>query len=228
MASELKEQFRAVLTPVRAGNALPTSLIEVLITYLVDECEFTLVTELVIADLVGTSNDAWKNEKSADLPSAIAQIVKRWVAFAPAPIPKPPSTGTPDVGAGVGGAVDRADATRDGAEEEIRELFGSSGATTRDLAKLAEDKAAQGISGVRLVIMSAALELARVPTAGEVIGYIFYGSNPVISDLVKKQRKAGLSTLSSILATSTHVRLDLNNHFTHLISLYSDMAHGPD
>ena len=74
-------------------------------------------------------------------------------------------------------------------------LFGSGEPTAREMAKLNEDKAAQRLSGLRLLRLSLALELGRVPAMGEVAGKVCYGSDPRISDMVKAQRKAGIPTM---------------------------------
>ena len=51
-------------------------------------------------------------------------------------------------------------------EEDMSKLFGDAGPTTQDLARLAEDKKAQGLSGARIVRLALALELGRVPAIG--------------------------------------------------------------
>ena len=43
----------------------------------------------------------------------------------------------------------------------MSKLFGDAGPTTQDLARLAEDKKAQGLSGARIVRLALALELGR-------------------------------------------------------------------
>ena len=89
--------------------------------------------------------------------------------------------------------------------------------------KLKEDKLAHGFSGTRILVLSAALELGRMPAVGEVLGLFYYGSDPRITDLVKRQRKAGISTLSMILAAkSSGVRLELNSHYMNLVREFTD------
>ena len=45
----------------------------------------------------------------------------------------------------------------------MSKLFGDAGASTQDLARLAEDKKAQGLSGARIIRLALALELGRLP-----------------------------------------------------------------
>ena len=60
-------------------------------------------------------------------------------------------------------------------DEDMSKLFGDAGASTQDLARLAEDKKAQGLSGARIIRLALALELGRLPAIGDVLGVVPYG-----------------------------------------------------
>ena len=79
----------------------------------------------------------------------------------------------------------------------MSKLFGDAGPSTQDLARLAENKKAQGlVSGTRIIRHALALELGRLPAIGDVpvLGVVPYASNPRLSEPAKRQRKAGLVT----------------------------------
>ena len=88
---------------------------------------------------------------------------------------------------------------------------------------LKSDKEAQGLSGVRIVTLAAALELGKVPGPGEVAANFSFGSDPRTADVTKRRKKAGIQTMYTILCdTKGDVRLMLNSHFVDVVREYSD------
>ena len=90
------------------------------------------------------------------------------------------------------------------ADEEVEDtetICGPSGGNPRGLKTLAKDKIKQMLTGMRtcIVILALALELGRVPGAGDVSGVVFYASDPRLSEMAKQRRKAGPTTLKQIL-----------------------------
>ena len=80
-------------------------------------------------------------------------------------------------------------------DDDLAKLFGDAGPSTQDLARLAEDKKAQGLSGARIIRLALALKLGRLPAIGDVLGVVLYASNPRLSEPAKRQRKAGHKTV---------------------------------
>ena len=138
--TEVRAAFRALLTAERAGYKLATALVSTLVTYLVGSVELSDVSELDLSDLLTTAEEAWAaTHDGEELPNVHRQRLMRWVANVPASISVEgdtavalsPSTGSMD--------------------EDMSKLFGDAGASTQDLARLAEDKKAQGLSGARII-----------------------------------------------------------------------------
>jgi len=101
-------------------------------------------------------------------------------------------------------------------------LFGKRHPTDVELDKLAEDVKIQGMEGMHLIRMSAALELGRLPPISDVFGVLFYGSDIRMSEMAKKQRKAGIDTLQKILEKADiDVRATLAEHFANVVREYS-------
>ena len=106
-----------------------------------------------------------------------------------------------------------------------KDLFGDAEPTTREIEQLDEDKTTQRLSGTQLVQLSMALELGTVPPASDVVGVYRYGSDARLSAASKARRKAGLSTLQSILAgkeDDVDFALLLNAHFSGIIREFSE------
>ena len=82
------------------------------------------------------------------------------------------------------------------------------GPTAREKALLVHDKQKMNLSGLRILTLSLALELGRVPGGGSVAS-IIYGSDPRLSDMAKSARKAGLSTMSKVLESGDLSKLGL-------------------
>ena len=148
-------------------------------TYLVGSVELSDVSELDLSDLLTTAEEAWAaTHDGEELPNVHRQRLMRWVAKtyrrrSPWRVTllllcRRSSTGSKD--------------------EDMSKLFGDAGASTQDLARLAEDKKAQGLSGARIIRLALALELGRLPAIGDVLGVVPYGSNPRLSEPAKRQR----------------------------------------
>lgn len=221
-----KQSFKTVLSETRAGNTILPGVVDIIAEYLVDEVMLTSVDQLDMGGLLSTAQEAWMALKGSDMPSMHENIIRRWAANeepSPVPVLKPHVPSAAVAGMAAGGAVaGTVPGTVMADGEDVKNLFGPMGPTARDLAKLTSDKATTGLSGVRIVIGSVALELGRVPAAGEVVGRVFYGSDPRISEVCRQQRKAGIIMLSSILSDSKMPRIDLNSHFMYLVRDYTD------
>ena len=103
--------------------------------------------------------------------------------------------------------------------EDEEKLFGDPGPTMRERDQMESDKAKQGLSGLRILTLSLALELGKVPSGGSVAS-IIYGSDARLSDMVKAARKAGLQTLTKVLEGGDAGKLAL--FMTGLIRDYSE------
>ena len=149
-------------------------------SYLVGTAELSDVSELDMSTLLTTAADAWAaTQEGEDLPSVHRSRLERWIANVPATI-----TVEGDASVAVSPSTGSLD-------EDLAKLFGDAGPSTQDLARLAEDKKAQGLSGARIIRLALALELGRLPAIGDVLGVVPYGSNPRLSEPAKRQRKAG-------------------------------------
>ena len=204
---ELVNKVKEKLSETHAGAKLGAGLVDIVTRYLIEDVEIKDVSEIVLKDLLSTVKEAWANAKDgSDLPAVHVKAVQMWLLRA---------ASSEDPSPGHAPAKDEDD-------EDESVLFGSGDPTARELAKLNEDKSAQRISGLRLLRLSLALELGRVPAMGEVAGKVCYGSDPRISDMVKAQRKAGIPTMGKILDSGEHVRRELNLHLAAVQREYSE------
>ena len=205
------------LSEDRRGNTLDSGLVAQVATYLIKVAGFKDVDKWKDSDLLETATELWMNEREgAALPTIFRRQILAWVGG---------SIGPPVYAPPLAPARSDVDGSEFEGEEDESVLFGPAGATPRDLAKLAADKSTQNLSGARILILSAALELGRVPAAGEVIGSMTYRSDPRLGDLAKQQRKAGMATLSKILdSTDSNRRGALQTHFGGVIRDYSERA----
>ena len=162
--TEVRAAFRALLTTERAGYKLATALVSTLVTYLVGSVELSDVSELDFSELLTTAEEAWAaTHDGEELPIIHRQRLMRWVANVPASISVEGDTAV---------ALSSSTGSMD---EDMSKLFGDAGASTQDLARLAEDKKAQGLSGARIIRLALALELGRLPAIGDVLGVVPYG-----------------------------------------------------
>ena len=192
------------------GGTIPAGFVDVLVGYLVDSVKVKEPKDVDLEFLYETASEAYAEmHDGGKLPAQTAAAIKKWVGVAKKPV-KASSLAS----------VTSEDGTED-EDDEIDHLFGAAGPTTRDLAKLAEDKKTHGFSGMRIVCLSVALELGRVPAPGEVAGSVFYGCDVRITDIAKKQKKAGVSTMQRIL-DGENVRLELNQHIVDVVRDYSE------
>lgn len=206
MLSKVKEFLEAERNGVTLGGALVT----VLAGYLVDVVEIQDVKEVPYKSLQKTAEEAWKEAKDGSaLPSLHADRLAAWVA-------------TPSVHSEVGAVTSRLVGGGDGTVTEDEErLFGDAGPTAREKIMLAGDKVRMGLTGARILLLSMAIELGRVPAAGQ-MGASIYGSDPRLSEMVKAARKAGMQTLSKVLEGGDIAKLGL--FFMALVRDYSEQG----
>ena len=168
------------------------------------------VNEIEMSRIKELAQEAWGDSHAgAPLPGPHSRALTAYVT-----VGKPRSVKDFNIDASLAGSEDVD-------EEDFDTVFGTSSPSPRDVAKLVDDKKNQGISGMRIIALSLSLELGRVPALGEVAGNVFYGSDPRIADIVKKQKKAGIQTMQKILE-GTDVRLRLNSHFVCIIREFSE------
>jgi hypothetical protein len=206
----LRADLRALIGAERAGQKLTSALVETMVTYLVVHEMITDVSDVSVDDLSTVGLAAWPAvHEGADLPPIQKGKLQRWLSNLP--------VGATDLP----GADARTESLTP--SEDHSKLFGEAGPTTRDLRRLADDKTSQGLTGTRILRLSLALELGRVPSIGEVVGVLAYGSDPRISEPAKKQRKAGMDTLHSVLTSNeSNLRFRINSFFTDLIREFAE------
>ena len=203
----LGRALAARIAAFRSDRELAASYVEMIVTYLVGVAKVSDADQLIVGDLLDYAKEAWANENDGGkLPGIHARAIAAYL----------------NKSSSVMEDHSFSSAKEDEEGEETEQLFGKSGATKRELKMLREDIEEQGISGMRIVCLSVALELGAVPSNGDVAGTMFYGSDPRISDIVKRRRKAGIATLSKLLESSKDVRRDVNAHISALIRDYSD------
>ena len=156
------------LSEKRGGNTLPAKAIKTTANYLAGNVGLEDAQEFSFLDLPSIVDEAWEKIESEKTPDFVRRKVARWV--------------NNDPGEKMGG-----DATvMVSADEEVEDtetICGPSGGNPRGLKTLAEDKLKQMLTGMRIVILALALELGRVPGAGDVSGVVFYGSDPRLSEM---------------------------------------------
>lgn len=201
MSSEpdVRAEVEAFLQQSRNEVRLPAALVEALVNYLVDGVGIQAVAELVLKSMKATAEEAWADSHDgSDLPAMHADKLAQWLA--------PPSSALHEVD-----AVSSRSFEGDGkplTEDELR-LFGEAGPTARDKSMMMLDKAKQGLSGLRIIMLALALELGRVPSGGSAVAAVFYNSDPRLSEMAKQARKAGLATLSKVLDSGDISRLTI-------------------
>ena len=176
----LRQSIQEKLSEERAGHVLGAGLVKIIATYLMDVCEIQDVSEVVLSDLKTTAAEAWAEMKGGvELPKIHEKAVARWVSgIAP----------KASLGPAPGSIYDDEEDEDD--DDEI--LFGSINPTARDRTALEHEKTSQGLSGARILALSLAIELGRVPSPGEVATNISFKADPRMSELARKQRKAGI------------------------------------
>ena len=143
--TEVRAAFRAHFSAERAGHKLATALVSTLVSYLVGTAELSDVSELDMTTLLTTAEEAWAStHEGEELPIVHRARLTRWIANVPVSI------------AVDGDASSAVSPSTGSVEEDMSKLFGDAGPTTQDLARLAEDKKAQGLSGARIVRLALA------------------------------------------------------------------------
>ena len=211
MASALKTSIATLLKTERNGTVLPAVIVDVLVEYFVQVVEVKDVQEVDISNILEDAKDAWARANDGDeLPPF---HVRKLSTF----------SGTPKADVKKLSEVHKAPSVRldEEDEDDLDVLFGDAGASDRELDTFNKDRDAQGISGARRICLSVGLELGRAPIGGEVLGKVFYGSHVTPTDLIKRNRKAGVKMLNSILNSGSNVRRDLSVHFGNLVRDYS-------
>ena len=155
----LRAELKAMLSVERAGRSLMEAMVETLVTHLVVNEKITRASDFSIEELADTASAAWPAvHDGAELPPLQKRRLTAWLANVPA-----------------GGSAETTPGSADvfSLTEDVAKLFGEAGPTTLELRRLAEDKAAQSLTGASILRLSLSLELGRVASIGEVIG-VFY------------------------------------------------------
>ena len=211
--AELKRQMETVLNRERGGVSLTRALVDALAEYLVVDVKVEDVNDVLLTDLPDVLEEAWTKATGKKPPGLIANRLKKWVRNGSAP---PVVNFSSGLSSGDDGDLNDVDNL---GEEELAEVIGHKSPTPSILAKLRETCKGQRINGARLNGLSASLELGRVCEWADLVATSFaFGSLPALSELAKKQKKAGAATLTTILdGPLKDVRRDLSNHFSELI-----------
>ena len=204
---EVVALLKAKLSVERAGFKLDAAIINMLVEYVVAS-GITDANDVLLTDVLMYAGEAWSESHDGKaLPGIQVNKIKMWIANSTARLP----ADAPTVEAV--GSLD---------EEQTVSLFGKRHPTDVELDKLAEDVKIQGMEGMHLIRMSAALELGRLPPISDVFGVLFYGSDIRMSEMAKKQRKAGIDTLQKVLEKADDdVRAILAEHFANVVREYS-------
>ena len=215
--SELEEELRGVLGVTHGNTTLSTAVRRFLASYFVNVVEVDDVDEVTPEALMKALPAAWLRGKGGECPQFHLDKISRWAAAASKPGARGhvtaedhefvvPAGGFEAVGGGLEGEADN------------DQLFGGE-PTDRHLKLISADRIEQGLSGVRIITLSIALELGYPPPPGDVID-VHYLSDPRLTRMVKAARKAGISTLSRVLESNDVRKIRL--HFANLVREYSE------
>ena len=155
--TSVKEALLEMLAVERNGVKLNPNLVIMVVGYLVDVVLIKDVSEVDISMVMTVVEDAWADaNEGANLPRLHSKAVSKWASKI--------------VGSGGADGLPSGRRFEEDESEDQSKLFGLAGATTRDADLLTRDIDEQGISGTRLLVLSIAIELGRVPSSGEVAG----------------------------------------------------------
>ena len=170
------QQIASVLGAPMNGSKLPAKFARLVSEHMVHTLMMG-VDDVDAKDLLSYAADAWADHTGGGaLPGSYRNVIGAMLGVA-----KKKGGSTPLHASSSPSLVGDED---EDAEDDSK-LFGEAGATRSELAMLEQDKTTQGISGVRLVCLSVAIELGRVPSAAEVVGVVYYKSDPRLSELAK-------------------------------------------
>ena len=220
---------RAVLGEKKNGVFLHRQLQAVALPYLVELTEGETQEE-VESELpnnpkswVEAFEDAWKHAASNTLPKLLASRAEIWSGMVGSP-PTPPSapgqaSSTATYGAGAGGMGSSGITGKHIDDSQMQEMLGGLEVSDHDFNKAIQDIQAQRISGARIMALSLALVSGEVHPAGDSVA-LRYGSDLRLCEIIRKQRKAGVSSLDDVLKTKN--RREIALHFTRLAKNYND------
>lgn len=138
--TKLKTSVRGLLQEERGGVRLSATLVEVLVKYPVDVAMIQEINEFEAKDLTDVAKEAWSEEfDGATLPGMHTRPAAAW------------AKNGPNKSELVSSRMSLKSIDDEEEEEDDSVLFGPAGPTTRALRTMAEDKDAQGLSGVRLM-----------------------------------------------------------------------------
>jgi hypothetical protein len=211
----LTESIVAYLTAERGGQVLTPLVVGLLTKHYVKSVMISDVDEVVLEEVLENANEAWEDEYGKALPRTRAREIESWILATKVGVKAMAKSGTH--------AVASSGALSSAGGDEDHDLFGDKGPTAKDRAQLREDEVAQRLSGAQIVQLSVAIELGSIPVLGDVLGAVRYGSDPRLSEQVRKAKKGGIPTLQTILTNAgpTVIR-ELNSHFANLIREYSE------
>ena len=178
-------------------------------------------------DWVTMFEEAWKEAGKKAMPNYIAVRNREW-AGVPIEVPKPPPplSGFPlpmfgggDSGGGAGHSAGPKSLPALGSDGFLTEAMHGLNVSDHDLNKAMDDIKSQRISGLRILALSLALVSGRVHPAGESADFR-YGSDMRLCQLVRQQRKAGVSSLDDVLKGKN--KRELATHFTRLAKEYNN------
>ena len=178
-------------------------------------------------DWVSMFEEAWKEAGRLAMPSYISVRNREWSGV-PSSVPKPPppppglllpTSGWEESGGGAGPSLGVRSLPALGSDGFLTEAMYGLNVSDHDINKAMDDIRTQRISGLRILALSLALVSGRVHPAGESAEFR-YGSDMRLCQLVRQQRKAGVSSLDDVLKAKN--KRELATHFTRLAKEYNN------
>jgi len=219
-------EIEIFLGSTRHGRVLPQAVVEVLKTYFEEVVVIKDVSEVEIEELHVWAEDAWADaKKGAVWPRRFEAVVKAWaMGSSSKKVLSTPSSAKTSRRLSVQVEKVKAD---DVDEEDTLLLFGRIDPPARDTLLLQSDMEKQGLTGERVVCLSAGIELGTPVSMSELQGETFYKSDARVCKMARERKKAGVPTLAKILEGKTKdVRAQLQSHFSHLIRDLTDASLG--
>ena len=176
-------------------------------------------------DWVAMFEEAWKEAGKKAMPTYIAARNREWAGI-PGEVPKPPPPGLAalrfgggELGGGAGPSPGPKPLPGLGSDGFLAEAMYGLNVSDHDINKAMDDIQTQRISGLRILALSLALVSGRVHPAGESAEFR-YGSDMRLCQLVRQQRKAGVSSLDDVIKGKN--KRELATHFTRLAKEYNN------
>lgn len=213
-ADTLREAVESVLMKEQHGVLLPTPVVGMLVSWLIDVEEVTDPERDMPKtpdDWMAIAEDAAEQTKHKKLTSMQRSHLTKWLGGKPLPtpaglgaeLPAAEKTAPETVGASAASAtvtnvkIDRALAISALAELTVSDM---------DKETAIGDMIAQNLTGKSCQVFAMSLETGNAQPHDAFTG-LLYRTDPRLTDVVKRMRKAGVDTLSSILSAKDATKL---------------------